>query len=145
MKKTIVLILLAVCSILYAAGNDTFTLTSWVERRNQEPLIKPTWEFVVTGTWDATDDTDAAGTIPVNGILIMVILEIPDTKSDPACQVKIYDNGNNLIFDSGDRTAGGTCTYNLFEPFASEMNIYMGPNGAFGIGGGVITVTLRGI
>ena len=38
-----------------------------------------------------------------------------------------------------------TYNYNLLEPFASEMNIYFGPSGVLGAGGGVITVTLRGI
>ncbi len=145
MKKTSALILLIACSLLYAAGNETFTLTSWVERRNQEPLIKPTWELVVTGTWDATDDSHTSGAIPVNGVLLYVSLDVPASKNSTTCEVEIYDNGNNKVFDSDDQPAGVTYNYNLLEPFASEMNIYFGPSGAFGAGGGVITVTLRGI
>ena len=139
------LVVIGICVLLQAAGNETFTLTSWVERRNQEPLIKPTWEFVVTGTWDATDDTDTSGAIPVNGVLLYVSLDVPASKNSSSCEVEIYDNGNNKVFDSDDQPAGATYNYNLLEPFASEMNIYFGPSGAFGLGGGIITVTLRGI
>lgn len=145
MKKTSILILLSVCAVLYAVGNETFTLTSWVERRNQEPLIKPAWEFVVTGTWDATDDTDTSGEIPVNGILLWVNLDVPSSKNSSSCEVEIYDGGDNKIFDSGDEAAGSSYKYSLFEPFANELDVRFGPSGAFGAGGGVITVTLRGI
>ena len=139
------LVVICICILLQAAGNETFTLTSWVERRNQEPLIKPTWEFVVTGTWSATDDSDTSGTIPVNGVLLHVALDVPTSKNSSSCEVEIYDNGDNKVFDTDDQPAGATYNYNLLEPFASEMNIYFGPSGAFGLGGGVITVTLRGI
>ncbi len=144
MKKTVVLIVLAICSILYAAGSETVTLTSWVERRNQEPLLKPVWEFVITGTWTAADDSNTKITIPVNGVIIAVILKIPSSKSNANAEVEIGDSAEHIIFDSGDQAAG-TCTYNIFEPVTENIKVWMGPSAAFGLGGGEIVVTLRGI
>ena len=141
---TIVLVLLTVCSLLYAAGNESAVLTSWVGRRNQEPLIKPVWEFVITGTWTAEDDADTKITIPVNGVIIAVILEIPQSKSGASAEVEIGDSAEYVIFDSGDQV-NGTCTYNIFEPVTENIKVWMGPSAAFGVGGGEIVVTLRGI
>jgi hypothetical protein len=143
-KKTKILILLFVCSLIYASGNETVELTSWLERRNQEPLLKPTWEFVITGTWTAADDSDTKITIPVNGVIIVVILEIPSSKTGAYAEVEIGDSAENIIFDSGDQAAG-ICTFNIFEPVTENIKVWMGPNAAFGIGGGEIVVTLRGI
>lgn len=144
MKKTSILILLCACAVLYAAGNETATLTSWVERRNQEPLLKPVWEFVITGTWTAADDSDTKITIPVNGIILVVILECPSNKSGSDSQVEIGDSAENVIFDSADQGAG-TCTFNIFEPVTENIKVWMGPSAAFGVGGGEIVVTIRGI
>jgi len=144
MKKTTVLIILATCSLLYAAGNESAVLTSWVERRNQEPLIKPVWEFVITGTWTAEDDADTKITIPVNGVIITVILEIPQSKTGADVEVEIGDSAEHIIFDSGDQAAGGTCTYSIFEPVTENIKVWMGPSIPFGVGGGEIVVTLRG-
>ena len=144
MKKTTILIVLVACSLLYAVGNESAVLTSWVERRNQEPLIKPTWEFVITGTWTAQDDADTKITIPVNGVIITVILEIPASKSDADAEVEIGDSAENVIFASGDQ-GEGLCVWNIFEPVTENIKVWMGPSAAFGVGGGVIKVTLRGI
>lgn len=144
MKKTIALILLCICAVLYAAGNEEVVLTSWVERRNQEPTIKPIWEFVITGTWTAADDSDTKITIPVNGVIIAVILKIPSSKSGADAEVEIGDSAENVIFDSADQGAG-TCTFNIFEPVTENIKVWMGPSAAFGVGGGEIVVTLRGI
>lgn len=144
MKKIIALILLVACSLLYAVGNESAVLTSWVERRNQEPLIKPTWEFIITGTWTATDDSDTSTTIPVNGVILAVILEIPSSKTGASAEVEIGDSAENVIFDSSDQAAG-TCTYNIYEPVTENIKVWMGPSAAFGVGGGEIVVTLRGI
>lgn len=145
MKKIIVLILLAICVTLYAAGNEEVVLTSWVERRNQEPLLKPVWEFVITGTWQAKDDSDTKITIPVNGIILVVILECPVSKSGADSQVEIGDSAENIIFDSGNQAAGGVCTYNIFEPVTDEINVWMGPSIAYGEDDKKIVVTIRGI
>ena len=144
MKKTTILIVLVACSLLYAAGNESIVLTSWVERRNQEPLIKPVWEFVITGTWTAEDDSNTKITIPVNGVIITVILKIPSSKSNADAEVEIGDSAEHIIFDSSDQAAG-TCTYNIFEPVTENIKVWMGPSAAFGVGGGEIVVTLRGI
>lgn len=145
MKKTSILILLCACVVLYAAGNEEVVLTSWVERRNQEPTIKPVWEFVITGTWTAADDSNTKITIPVNGIILVVILECPSSKSGADSQVEIGDSAENIIFDSGDQAAGGVCTYNIFEPVTENIKVWMGPSIAYGAGGGEIVVTIRGI
>lgn len=140
MKKSLIalLILLVVGAALYA---QTSVFTSYVERRNQEPLIKPVWEFVVTSTYGDDDDANVTQAIPVNGILLKVILTVP---SDSA-EVEILDNGNNMIFDSTDQ-ATGTHIYNVYEPITGTMDVVIGPDAAMGAGnGGDIVVTLRGI
>lgn len=144
MKKTIIalLILLVVGAVLYAT--ETAVLTSWVERRNQEPLIKPVWEFKVTGSFDDNDVGNVIQAIAVNGIILKVILIVPDTFSDPACEVEILDNADNLIFDSTD-LAVGTHTFDIYEPVIGTIDVVMGPAGVFGAGGGDIVVYLRGI
>ena len=143
MRKTIIgtLILLGICALLWAAdGNQTVSITDWTERRNQEPLIKPVWEYVVTSVWDADDDSDLTQSININGILLKVILVVP---SDSA-EVEILDNGDNKIFDSTDQ-ATGTYTYSVYEPLAGTIDIVIGPDAAIGGTGGTITATLRGI
>lgn len=144
MKKSIIaiLILLGICAVLYAT--ETAVLTSYVERRNQEPLIKPVWELVVTGTLDGDDEGDATQAIPLNGIILKVVLVVPDTTDDPACEVEILDNADNTIFDSTDQ-AVGTHTFNLYEPVTGTIDVVMGPAAAFGGTGGDIVVYLRGI
>lgn len=143
MKKLLIvlLVLLAICAVLYGApGDETYTLTSWLDRRNQEPLIKPVWEYVITGTWDADDTADITQALNINGMLIKVILIVP---SDSA-EVEILDNSDNKIFDSADQTTG-TYTYNLFEPLSGTIDVVIGPDAAIGGVGGDIVVVLRGI
>ena len=144
MKKSLIalLVLLVIGAVLYAT--ETAVLTSWVERRNQEPLIKPVWEFKVTGSFDDNDVGNATQAVAVNGIILKVVLIVPDTDSDPACEVEILDNADNLIFDSTD-LAVGTHTFNIYEPVIGIIDVVMGPSGVFGTGGGDIVVYLRGI
>jgi len=142
MKKRIILllILLATCAVLYATTDQTVVLTSWLDRRNQEPLIKPVWEYVITASYSATDDGNITHSLNINGILLKVILIVP---SDSA-EVEILDNADNKIFDSADQ-ATGTFTYNLFEPLSGTTDIVIGPDAAIGATGGDIVVILRGI
>lgn len=144
MKKSLIaiLILLVIGAVLYAA--ETAVLTSYVERRNQEPLIKPVWELVVTASFAEGDDGDATQAIPINGILQKVVLVVPDTTSDPACEVEILDNADNKIFDSTDQ-AVGTHTFNIHEPMTGTMDVVIGPAGDMGADGGDVVVYIRGI
>ena len=144
MKKTLIALLILLCIGAVLWATETSVLTSWVERRNQEPLIKPAWELVVTASFDADDVGNATQAIPLNGILLKVVLVVPDTDSDPACEVEILDNADNKIFDSVDQ-AVGTHTFNLYEPMTGTMDVVIGPAGVFGAGGGDVVVTLRGI
>lgn len=146
MKKVIALFLvLCLCGALYAAGGGTIAFTSWVERRNQEPHIKPVWEFVITGTWEATDDSDVSLVIPVNGIILAIILEVPTSKTSAKFEVEIGDSSEYVIFDSGDQTAGDTCTFNVNEPVAGSIKVWIGPSAAPGLGGAETVVIIRGI
>ena len=151
MKKRIVilLILLIAGAVIWAAtGNEDAVLTSSVERRNQEPLIKPVWEHVVTWTYDADDAGAETQSINVNGILIKVIMTIPDTTADTTTeQLLIKDNGDNTIFDSGELTEGEgvTYTFNLFEPVTGTIDVILEPSVASQDAVTTKVVTLRGI
>jgi len=151
MKKRIVIlaILLSFCLLLYAdTGNETSVLTSSVERRNQEPLIKPVWEHVITYTYDADDAGAVTQSIPINGILLKVIMTIPDTTTDNTTeQLLIKDNGDNTIFDSTELTEGEgvTYTFNLYEPLTGTIDIILEPSAASGDAVTTKVVTLRGI
>lgn len=148
MKKVIfyLVLLLSICAILYAAtGDETVVLTSSVERRNREPLIKPVWEHVITGTFDSDDTGDVTQAIPINGILLKVILTVPNTTNASTGQVVIKDNGDNTIFDSGEQAETNTYTFNTYEPLTGMIDIVIGPSGAMGSTAGDIVVTIRGM
>ena len=151
MKKRIMvlLILLIAGAVIWAAtGNEDAVLTSSVDRRNQEPLIKPVWEHVITWTYDADDAGAETQSINVNGILLKVVMTIPDTTTDTTTeQLLIKDNGDNTIFDSGELTEGEgvTYTFNLFEPLSGTIDIILEPSAASQDAVTTKVVTLRGI
>ena len=151
MKRLLIylLILMGVTTVLWAVtGNEDAVLTSSVERRNQEPLIKPVWEHVITWTYDADDAGAETQSININGILIKVIMTIPDTTADTTTeQLLIKDNGDNTIFDSGELTEGEgvTYTFNLFEPVTGTIDVIMEPSAASQDAVTTKVVTLRGI
>ncbi len=148
MKKRIAIlaILLSICLLLYADdGDQSVVLTSWVERRNQEPLIKPVWEHVITATFDADDTTTITHALPVNGILLKVILNAPDGANGAVTyQVTIDDNGDNEIFDSGEQAETLTYAFDTYEPVTGTIDINIGPSAAIGDEQDIV-VTLRGI
>lgn len=147
MKKTLIgtLIILAICAVLWAAGDETVSITRWVERRNQEPLIKPVWEYVLTAVYDDDDDTDVTQSIAINGILQKVILVAPDGTNAVTYQVEVKDNGDVVIFDSGEQAENATYTWNCSEPLTGTIDVVIGVSGAIGAVNPDITVTLRGI
>lgn len=141
------LVCLGLAALLYAAtGDETATLTSSVERRVVEPRSKPVWEHVITATHDVDDTGDVTQAIYTNGILLKVILNVPDytTGSAVTGQVQINDNGDNEIFDSGEQAENTTYTFNVYEPLSGTTDVVIGLSAA---GGGThdTVVTLRGI
>lgn len=147
MKKRIFIlaILLSICLLLYASTDQTVVLTNSVERRNQEPLIKPVWEHVITATYSATDTGNITHALPVNGILLKVILVAPDGANGAVTyQVEIDDNGDNEIFDSGEQAETLTYTFNCYEPVTGIIDITIGPSAVIGDEQDIV-VYLRGI
>lgn len=148
MRKKLLLILAVLClmGILWA-GDETATLTSSVERRNQEPFVKPVWEHVITWTYDADDAGLEAQAVPINGILLKIVIDIPATNTTgTTSQVLIKDNGDHTIFDSGEQAESDTVPYlfSVFEPLTGTIDISIEPSAAAGTGGSTPVVTLRG-
>ena len=146
-KRTLIgiLVMLAICAVLWAAdGGQSVVLTSWVERRNQEPLIKPVWENVITATFDEDDTTAITHALPQNGILLKVILVAPDGENGVTYQVTIDDNGDNEIFDSGEQAEADTYAFDTYEPVTGTIDVNIGPSGAIGDEQDIV-VYLRGI
>lgn len=145
-KLALILLLLFACAILYAGTDDaTVVLTSSVERRNQEPLIKPVWEHVITATFDSDDTGDETQAVNINGVLLKVILTVPNTSSAPTGQVVIKDNGDNTIFDSGEQAETNTYAFSVYEPLTGTTDVVIGLSGATGTTTSDVVVTLRGI
>ncbi len=148
MRKRIVIlaILLSICLLLYADdGDQAVVLTSSVERRNQEPLIKPVWEHVITATFDDDDTAAITHALPVNGILLKVILNAPNGANGAVTyQVTIDDNGDNEIFDSGEQAETLTYAFDTYEPVTGTIDINIGPSAVIGDTQDIV-VTIRGI
>jgi hypothetical protein len=145
-RLAIALILIAMCMVLMGAdGDQSSTLTSRVNRRNQEPYVKPVWEYVITGVFDTDDTTNVTESIPFNGILMKVILVAPNGTNAVTYQVQIKDNADIVIFDTGEKAEAVTYTYNLFEPVSGTIDIVYGPSGAIGATNPDILIYLRGI
>lgn len=144
-KLAILLILLAVGMVLFAAdGDQTSTLVSYNDR-SAEPIVRPVWEQVITYDFDADDTTNVTQSIPINGILMKVIFVTPDATTGRTYQVEIDDNADIEIFDSGEKAEATTYTYNLFEPISGTIDITVGPSGTMGATNPDILVYLRGI
>ena len=130
-----------------ATGGEASVLTSMVDDRLLEPLLRPVWEFVVTDTRDEDDTGDTTQAIIINGLLRKVILKAPDTTNAITSQVVIKDNGDNTIFDSGEQAENATYTFNVDEPLSGTIDVVIGVSGAIG-GSSIssdIVVTLRGV
>ncbi len=145
-KITIIaIVLVLLCSMVYAVG--TVVLTSSVDRRNQEPFIKPVWEQVMTYTLTSSSGGDEIKhSLPVNGILQKIIV-----KSGTAAGIggtltlAIDDNGDNEIFTSAGPAEGATSTFNVWEPVTGTIDVGVNPSDDPTSGTWTITVTLRGI
>lgn len=141
-------LLLFIDAIAYAdTGDESITLTSFVDRRNIEPLVKPVWELVITSTHDADDTGDVTLAVPINGILQKIVFVIPNFTNGITGQVKILDNGDNTIFDSGELAKALPYTFNTSEPLSGTIDVVIGVSGASGgtADSNDMIVTLRGI
>ena len=148
MKKTLIAILILLCIGAVLWATETSVLTSWVERRNQEPLIKPVWERVVTFTYDVDDALAKTHTLPINGILLKVIMELPlTTAAGTTEQLLILDNGDNTIFDSTEVAENNTHVFDVYEPLTGLVDLILEPSAASEDVDDATTkvVTLRGI
>lgn len=121
-----------VCAVIFAAtGDESVVLTSSVARRQQEPLIKPVWEHVITWTYDLDDAGAETMALPLNGILLKIIIDIPATaRTGTTSQVLIKDNGDHTIFDSGEQAESDTVPYvfNVYEPLTGTIDIIYEPS-----------------
>lgn len=119
----------------------TGTFTSIDHRGSGEK--RPVWEKVVTFAI-ASGDTTGTATVPINGILQKIIATVSDfTTGDGTVDVSLTDNGDNTIWSVTNLADPATYTYNVTEPFASEINVVLGftdPTASE-----TVTVTLRGI
>ncbi len=84
------------------------TISSFVENRNDQPLVKPVWEYVAKFSV-VSGDTTAAITIPINGILRHITYATPDTtNNDLTSEMTVSDNADNEIFTTGSGIAENT-------------------------------------
>lgn len=101
------------------------------------------WERVVTFSI-VSGDTTGAATVPINGILQKIIIEISDfTTGDGSVDVSLTDNGDNTIFSVSNLADPATYTYNVSEPLVNEVNVILGFTDP--TANETVTVTLRGI
>ena len=101
------------------------------------------WERVVTFAIISGDTTGAA-TVPINGVLQKIIVEISDfTTGDGTVGVTLSDNGDNPIFSVSSLADPAIHTYSVTEPLVEEVNIaltFTDPTASE-----TVVVTLRGI
>ncbi len=128
-----------------AAAAPTMVLTSKFDERISNAERWPVWEFVLNGLWDADDTADGTHSIRLNGILQKIILKVPDTANNVTGQVVIKDDGDNTIFDSGEKAENATYTFSVTEPLTGIVDVVMGISAASGTAATNLVVTLRGI
>ena len=128
-----------------AAAAPTMTTTSKFDQRSSDAERYPVWEIVLNGLWDADDTADGTVSHKINGILQKVILKVPNTANASTGQVVIKDNGDNTIFDSGEKAETATYAFNVSEPLTGTIDTVIGISGASGTAATNLVVTLRGV
>ena len=128
-----------------AAAAPTMSVTSYLDNRNKSGNWRPVWEYVLKGLWDADDTADGEIELTINGILQKVILTVPDTANAVTGQVVITDNGDNTIFDSGEKAEAVTYAFSVNEPLCGTTTVTIGISAASGTAATNVVVTLRGI
>ncbi len=121
------------------------TVSSFVDRRNEEPLIKPVWEVVAKFSV-VSGDTTGAIAIPLNGILRKITYKTPNTtNNDLTSTMAISDNGDNEIFTTGAGIAENTTNnYSVDEALSGDIDIAITFNEDVAVSAD-FTVTLRGV
>ena len=80
---------------------NSSTLTSQVENRNDEPLIKPVWERKVTFTVEADGgSSELSHTVIVNGILREAVIEVGAAGGITGTVSVDFDDANGVEFDT---------------------------------------------
>ncbi|KKN78794.1 hypothetical protein LCGC14_0345660 [marine sediment metagenome] len=128
-----------------APAAPTMTVTSKFDQRLSDAERFPAWEIVLNGLWDADDTADGTLNVKINGILQKIILKVPDTTNNVTGQVVIKDNGDNTIFDSGEKAEAVTYPFSVNEPVTGTVDVIMGISAASGTAVTNMVVTLRGI
>ena len=128
-----------------APAAPTMTTTSRFDRRTDTQNKHPVWEYVLNGLWDADDTADGTHNLKINGILQKIILTVPDTTNNVTGQVVIKDDGDNTIFDSGEKAENATYAFNVNEPLSGTTDVVVGISAVSGTAATNVVVTLRGI
>ena len=129
-------------------GDQTIVQTSQFDRRTDTLNQHPVWEKVITATFDDDDTTDATLEVSMNGIIRHVTFFVPQSTNSVTKQLQILDNGNNVVFDTGELThVAGPQTYNfsIDEPLSGSVDVVVGVSGVLGGSGIAMVATLRGI
>jgi len=131
-----------------ADGDQTIVLTSDTTAKRNSTPHQEVWEKVITATFDIDDTTDTTLAVTLNGVLRHITFYVPDTTNGITKQLQIKDNGDNVIFDTGELTnvdANTTYNYSVDEPLSGVIDVVVGVSGATGDASTAFVVTLRGI
>ena len=125
---------------------NSAVLTSSVERRRKEPLIKPTWERVVTFTIETGGGSaEISHTVLVNGILREAVIEVGSAAGISGTVDVDFDDNRGVEFDNNATLAEASETILTFTKPVSDFIIRLDPSAAPTSGDWLIVVTTRGI
>ena len=129
-----------------ADGDQTIVLTSETPYDGLNKIKNANvWEKVITANFDADDTTDVTLAQPINGVLRHVTIAVPNTTNAITTQLEIKDNGDNVIFDTGELAENATYNYSVDEPLSGIIDFVVGVSGAVGASLSEIVVTIRGV
>ncbi len=127
-----------------ADGDQTLVLTSNDRAKINQTPNEDVWEIVATATYDSDDTTDVTLAVPLNGTIEHVTLKVPDTTNAITTQLQIQDNGDNVIFDTGELAENDTYNFSTSLPVSGTIDLVIGVSGAVGATGSIIVATVRG-
>tara|TARA_Y100000310_G_C20243043_1_gene605530 strand:- start:85 stop:474 length:390 start_codon:yes stop_codon:yes gene_type:complete len=128
-----------------ADGDQTIVLTSNTRAKVNQTPNEDVWEIVATATFDADDTSDVTLAVPLNGTLRDVVLKVPNTTNAITTQLQIQDNGDNVVFDTGELAENATYIFSVDKSLSGTIDLVVGVSGAVGASGSIIVATLRGI
>lgn len=80
---------------------NSSTVTSFVDRRNQEPNVKPIWEQVITFTIEADGGhAELSHTVKVNGTLREMVIEVGAAGGITGTVNVDFDDNRGVEFDT---------------------------------------------